>query len=47
LVSVSGADASTAVSAAMRSVWRTFFKMVPFAVARAEVSPVLWAGAGF
>jgi hypothetical protein len=32
LVSVSGAEASTAVSAAMRSVWRTFFNIVPFAV---------------
>jgi hypothetical protein len=31
----------------MRSVWRTFFKIVPFAGARAEVSPAIWAGAGF
>jgi hypothetical protein len=47
LVSVSGAEASTAVSAAMRSVWRTFFKIVPFAGARAEASPAIWARAGF
>jgi hypothetical protein len=35
------------VSAAMRSVWRTFFKIVPFAGARAEASPAIWAAADF
>jgi hypothetical protein len=37
--SVSGVVASTPVIAAMRSVWRTFFNIVPFAGARAEVKP--------
>jgi hypothetical protein len=36
---VSGAVASTPVIAAMVSVWRTFFNIVPFAGARAEISP--------
>jgi hypothetical protein len=27
------------------SVWRTFFNSVPFAGARAEISPAMWAGA--
>ena len=45
LDSVSGAVASTPVIAAMVSVWRTFFNIVPFAGARAEVSPAIWAGA--
>src|ERR1700733_13143123 len=31
----------------MRRVWRTFFKSVPFAGARAEVTRAIWAGAGF
>jgi hypothetical protein len=44
LDSVSGAVASTPVIAAMVSVWRTFFNIVPFAGARAEVSPAMWAG---
>ena len=47
LVSVSGAEASTAVSAAMRSVWRTFFNIVPFAGARAEASPAMWVACRF
>jgi hypothetical protein len=42
---VSGAAASTPVIAAMVSVWRTFFNSVPFAGARAEISPAMWAGA--
>src|SRR5271156_5979578 len=44
---VSGAAASTPVIAAMVSVWRTFYNIVPFAGARAEASPAMWAGAGF
>jgi hypothetical protein len=44
---LSGAEASTAVSAAMRSVWRTLFKIVPFAGARAEASPAMWLSAEF
>jgi hypothetical protein len=44
LDSVRGAVASTPVIAAMVSVWRTFFNIVPFAGARAEVSPAMWAG---
>jgi hypothetical protein len=44
---VSGAAASAPVIAAMLSVWRTFFNIVPFAGARAEASPAMWADAGF
>lgn len=46
LVNINGVEASTAVSAALRSVWRTSFKIVPFAGAHAEASPAIWAVAG-
>jgi hypothetical protein len=42
---VRGAATSTPVIAAVVSVWRTFFNIVPFAGERDEASPRMWAGA--
>jgi hypothetical protein len=41
----SGAVASTPVIAAIVSVLRTFFNIVPFAGARAEAAPAMWRAA--